>query len=202
MSRHRSALHGFVRRLVGDDALAEDLTQETFLKAQRAAEGFRGEAGEKSWLCAIALNVVRDHFRASRRRPDLAPDTEALETKALEAMSCDADAEERLLQAEMSACINEFVMRLPHPQCDVVALHDAAGLSHQEIANVLDISPANSRVLLHRGRTALRAMLERNCILAFDSDAIPCEPVPRSGTGCREGEASASREVHRTRPKR
>ena len=53
--------------------------------------------------------------------------------------------------------------------------HDMAGLTHAEIAGVLEISVANSRVLLHRGRTALRALLRQNCELRFDADGIPCE---------------------------
>src|SRR2546430_1984052 len=55
---------------VGDGGVAEDLTQETFLRAWRARSGYRGEAASaRGWLCAIAANVARDHMRARRRRP-------------------------------------------------------------------------------------------------------------------------------------
>jgi RNA polymerase sigma-70 factor (ECF subfamily) len=60
----------------------------------------------------------------------------------------------------------------------VVALHDTAGLAHNEIALLLDISVANSRVLLHRGRAALREILKESCVLSFDGDDIPCERRP------------------------
>jgi RNA polymerase sigma-70 factor (ECF subfamily) len=166
LARHHEAVRRFVRRLVRDQALAEDLTQETFLHAQRSASAHRGEASERSWLCAVALNVVRDHFRATACRPGAAPDPAILDQ---------LPSHEDILQAEMSACIAELLSQLPRPQYDVVALHDGAGMSHGEIATILDISPANSRVLLHRGRAALREILKENCVLSLDGDAIPCE---------------------------
>lgn len=179
-AEHRRAVRAFALQLVGDAALADDLAQETFLRAQRSSSGHRGEASLRSWLCAIALNLVRDHFRATARTPAAESDSSAPER-----LACGrADAEQSLLQREMSACIGEFLFRLPHPQCDVVALHDTAGLAHKEIAPLLDISVANSRVLLHRGRAALREILKENCVLSFDGDDIPCERrPPEAGEG-------------------
>jgi len=170
MALHRPLVRAFVLRHVGDEALADDLTQETFLRVERSSSAHRGEASERSWLCAIALNVTRDHFRASGRLPIA---TSAPQT--FEAADPGEDRERALLESEMAACVGEFLFRLPQPQCDVLALHDMAGLTHPEIASVLDISVANSRVLLHRGRAALRAILEQNCTLSFDGDVIPCE---------------------------
>lgn len=167
----RDAVRGFVRRLLGDDALAEDLTQETFLRARRSAAGHRGEASERTWLSAIALNLVRDHFRAAARVPETTSDAGAIERVASDA----PDAEHAVLAGEMSACIGEYLARLPSPQQDVVALHDMAGLKHREIAAHLGISEANSRVLLHRGQAALRDILERHCVLTLGADDIPCE---------------------------
>jgi RNA polymerase sigma-70 factor (ECF subfamily) len=178
MAAHRQVVRDFVRRLVGNEALAEDLTQETFLRVQRSDSAHRGEASERSWLCAIALNLVRDHFRAATRAPDATSDAAVLAN-----VTSDEDIEQAALQREMSACIGEFLAQLPHPQYDVVALYDSAGLTHDEIAATLGISVANSRVLLHRGRTALREILKENCILSFDSDAIPCERRPPSAEG-------------------
>ncbi len=60
-------------------------------------------------------------------------------------------------------------------------------LTHPEIAALLDISEANSRVILHRGRKALRPLLEESCILSFDGDGIPCERRPPD-----DGEGSCS----------
>jgi RNA polymerase sigma-70 factor (ECF subfamily) len=170
MTEHRPLVRAFVLRHVGDEALADDLTQETFLRAERSRSSYRGEASERSWLCAIALNLIRDHFRAAGRLP-----ATTTVPQALDGVSSSEDGEHALLESEMAACVGEFLLQLPQPQHDVLALHDMAGLTHPEIAAVLDLSVANSRVLLHRGRIALREILKQNCTLAFDSDGIPCE---------------------------
>lgn len=174
ITEQRPRVRGFVLRLVGDEALAEDLTQETFLRAQRRAGTYRGESAVASWLCAIALNLVRDHFRAQSRLPDALSDDQALDEVPFDG----EDAEQALLQAEMSACIGEFLARLPRPQYDVVALHDMAGFRHREVAALLDLTTANARVLLHRGRAALRRIMEENCVLSFGDDSVPCERRP------------------------
>ena len=179
LSEHRQAVLSFVMRLVGDAALADDLTQEAFFRATRTRKGHRGEASKRSWLCAIALNVVRDHFRASGRRPDMTSDEEVLRHIRSE----DEDAETNVLKKEMADCIAEYLFHLPASQHEVVALHDMADLTHGEIAVQLRISEGNSRVLLHRGRAALRQILEKSCVLSIGSDAVPCERRPRSGTG-------------------
>jgi RNA polymerase sigma-70 factor (ECF subfamily) len=166
-------------RHVGDETLADDLTQETFLRVQRSSSSYRGDASPRSWLCAIALNLVRDHFRAAGRLGAPSPDPTAPEE-----LPSGEDGERALLESEMSACIGEYLLELPHPQHDVVALHEMAGLTHPEIASVLDISLSNSRVLLHRGRAALREILRRNCTLSFDSDGVPCERKPPEQKGC------------------
>ena len=177
MTVHRPVVRGLVLRHVGDEALAEDLTQETYLRAQRTSSAHRGEASERSWLCAIALNLVRDHFRALGRAPDTTSDA-----AIVEGVRSDEVGEDALLESEMAACIGEFLVQLPSPQHEVVALHDMARLTHLEIAGVLELSVANSRVLLHRGRAALRMILKQNCVLSFD-DAVPCERKPPSDEG-------------------
>ena len=178
LSEHRPAVLSFVTRLVGNKALADDLTQEAFIRAARASKGRRGKSSARSWLCAIALNLVRDHFRAASRRPDTTSDEELLRHIRSE----DEDAETNVLKKEMADCIAEYLFRLPASQHDVVALHDMAGLSHREIAVQLQVSEENSRVLLHRGRSALREILEKGCVLSVGSDAVPCERRPDSGT--------------------
>jgi RNA polymerase sigma-70 factor (ECF subfamily) len=171
LATHRQAVRGFVLALVGDEALAEDLTQETYVRVQRAAGSYRGDANERTWLCAIALNLVRDHFRSVKRAPETTLDAETREA----IIDGGEDMELGALKKEMSSCIGAYLTQLPRSQYEVMALHDMAGLTHKEIAAQIDISVANARVLLHRGRAALRKMLEEHCILSLDKDAIPCE---------------------------
>ena len=169
-SDHTGVVRGFIFKLIGDAALADDLTQETLLRAHASASKFKGKASKTTWLCAIALYVVRDHYRATARRPTLISDPQALTRLG----SGEAVVDD-LLQDEMDSCIRQYLLRLPDRQRDVVALHDVAGLAHREISSVLDISEGNSRILLHRGRAALKLLLAENCTLCFD-DSVPCQP--------------------------
>ena len=166
----RDFVRAFVLKLIGDPSLADDLVQETLLRAHKSEGGFKGDAPRTTWLCAIALNVMRDHFRATARRPQQVSDQ-----KAILALRNDEALEDDLLQREMDSCIRQYVLRLPERQRDVVALHDIAGLTHREVSSALGISESNSRILLHRGRAALKHLLEENCVLCFD-DSIPCQP--------------------------
>jgi RNA polymerase sigma-70 factor (ECF subfamily) len=165
-------VHGFILKLIGDFSLADDLVQETLLRAHKSEATFKGEASRTTWLCAIALNVMRDHFRATARRP-----TQVSDPEALLALMNEEVLEDDLLQEEMDSCIRQYVLRLPERQRDIVALHDIAGLTHREISSGLGISQSNSRILLHRGRAALKLLLEENCTLCFD-EPVPCQPKP------------------------
>lgn len=170
---HRDAVRRFLVSVLGDPALADDLTQETFLKAERTRARYRGEASVKTWLFAIALNLARDHFRAAARRGIVS------DLKAAEGLpSADLGAELAAMQKEMATCIGRYVLQLPATQREAVALHDIGGLDHAQIARHLGVSEGNARVLVHRGRSALRRLLEERCILSFD-DRIPCEPRRR-----------------------
>ncbi len=166
----REFVRAFVLKLVGEPSLVDDLVQETLLRAHKSGSGFKGDASRTSWLCAIALNVTRDHFRATARRPQQVSDPEVLL-----ALQNDEALEDDLLQREMDLCIRRYVLRLPERQRDVVALHDIAGLTHREVSSALGISQSNSRILLHRGRAALKLLLVENCVICFD-DSTPCQP--------------------------
>lgn len=165
---HRGTVRGVLLRLVRDAALADDLAQETLIRASRAAATLRGEATVTTWLTAIAFNVARDHFRATARQPR----TTALDEAEL--LAAPERPEHEVLQAEMSACILGHVARLPERQREAVLLHHFAGLDHRGIAATLAVSEGNARVILHRGLAALRASLNRDCHLDFNDD-VPCE---------------------------
>lgn len=168
LAAHRETVRGVLLRLVRDTALAEDLVQEALLRASRAAAGMRGDAAPSTWLTAIALNCARDHFRAAKRQPV----TTTLD--AADRVAAPQQPEAEALQAEMSGCILGHLARLPERQREAVLMHHFAGLSHRELAVPLGVSEGNARVILHRGLTALRASLGRDCVLDF-TDRIPCE---------------------------
>lgn len=167
---HRGTVRGVLLRLVRDPTLADDLVQEALLRATRAFATMRGDASLATWLTAIALNVVRDHFRSAGRAPQVVPLEYAGE------MACSHETERGIMQAEMSACILGHVARLPERQRQAVLLYHFGGHEHGEIAAVLEVSEGNARVILHRGLAALRISLAQECRLNFN-DSIPCESL-------------------------
>jgi RNA polymerase sigma-70 factor (ECF subfamily) len=169
---HRPAVRAFLLKVVGNESLAEDLTQEVFIRALRTSSDHRQLSTLKTWLCSIALNLARDHFRSQSRQ-------QAFDAKEKYQVKTSEEGEEiKMLSQEMANCIGEYLLLLPTPQYEVVAYHDMAGMTHGEIAQTLEISVANSRVILHRGREAMRKLLEQNCVLDLTGDRIPCERSP------------------------
>ena len=174
LAAHWADLRRFVVHLVGNATLAEDIVQEALLRAIGSAAGFDGRSQPMTWLSAIALNVLRDHYRRPATRAEAVSDEEALQN-----LPSDDDIVLTLMQEEMGACITDHLMALPDRQREVLTLHDIGGASHAEVAEALGIGEGNARVLLHRARAALRERLGRHCQLDFGRDAVPC--TPRSG---------------------
>lgn len=172
----RAGLRRFVLRIVGNEALAEDIVQETLLRAITAAAGFSGRSRPATWLSAIALNVLRDHYRRPATRTETEADAAALAELPAEE---DGDFVLSLMRQEMGICIVEHLMALPERQREALALHDMGEASHAEVAEILGIEEGNARVLLHRARATLRERLRTHCQLDLGRDAVPCSP--RSG---------------------
>ena len=176
-AQERETLRRFVSRLVGNDTLADDIVQETLLRAHRGKARFEGRANRQTWLAAIALNVTRDHFRRIPARIE----QEAAGDEVLAQIPSPDDTEHALMEHEMGACITAHLLALPDRQREVLALHDIEGANHSEIASALGIGEGHARVLLHRARAALRSRLRQHCRLSFGGDPIPCVPLEVEG---------------------
>jgi len=144
--RHTPALYQFVLRLLGGhEHDAEDVTQETWMRAVEALSDFRWEASLRSWLTGIALNVCRNRFRKKDRH------WVTLEPAHEPAADPPADVELLDLEAAIAA--------LPDGYRTVLVLHDVQGFTHEEIAQRLEISANTSKSQVFRARRALRAAL-------------------------------------------
>lgn len=168
LAAHRRKVRGVLIRMVRDESVADDLVQEAFLRAIRAADGHRREASATTWLTAIALNLARDHLGAVRR------ETPCASVEQADSIAACGEPETEMLRAELSGCILGHVARLPVRQREAVLLHHFGGFSHREVASSLGVSEGNARLILHRGLATLRGSLEHECRLDFD-DPIPCE---------------------------
>ena len=167
---------------VSSRASAEDVVQEAWLRCLHGLDGFEGRSALKSWLFVIVTNCARRRAeRDSRSVPfsELARhEAERIEPEPLEdrffadshprwpggwttfSPGWDGLPEQRLLAGEVSARIESAAARLPDGQRAVFLLRDVEGWSSEDVCNALGISGSNQRVLLHRARHAIRAVLE------------------------------------------
>ena len=141
---HTAALYALALRLTGGDrGEAEDLVQESWVRALTALQTFRAQSALRSWLCGVLINVRRGRMRADWRIVDT-PDVEAV-----------ADA----IDGDDAIDLERAIAALPDGARDVYVLHDVHGYTHREIADLLGIVEGTSKSQLNRARYLLRSSL-------------------------------------------
>ena len=176
---HFSGVHRFVFHFVQNAALADELAQDVFLKAHEAWGSFRGEAPERIWLLRIARNVCLDYLRSPRARHAKAvPLDEGGEMATAPGCEPPLTVEQAARQAEMTDCVQQFVLSLPETLRTPLILHDMEGLTNAQIAQVLGVSLEAAKMRLHRARAGLRQMMEERCDLFYDErNVLSCLPL-------------------------
>jgi RNA polymerase sigma-70 factor, ECF subfamily len=147
---HAGRIHALCLRLAGDRGLAEDLTQEVFVRAWRKLGAFRGDAAFGTWLHRLALNLVVSELRSGR-------------PAAAEVLTGDPAAYERPSPPPppgLGLDLERAIAALPAGARMVFVLHDLVGWRHEEIARHLEIAIGTARVHLHNARARLREVLQ------------------------------------------
>jgi len=176
---HKDRIEGFIRRMVRDATLAQDLTQETFIRAQKGLKDFRGEANPLTWLFRIANNLCLDHLRQEKGRGRMVDFFEYLDDQSQEGMDSSKDDKYNQMvsfeREEMSQCVQEFIERLPESYRAVMVLFYLEDFPIEEIAEILGVRSGSVRVRLHRAREELRALLKEGCDFGRDErDVFVC----------------------------
>jgi len=162
---HMDALYGAALRMTRNAADAEDLVQETFLRAYRGYERFEEGTNLRAWLYRILTNTFINSYRAKQRRPqesDLA-DVEDLylyrRLGGVETSQLGRSAEDQLMDLLTESEVKEAIEALPDKFRLPVLLADIEGFSYKEIAEIVDIPIGTVMSRLHRGRKALQKSL-------------------------------------------
>jgi RNA polymerase sigma-70 factor (ECF subfamily) len=167
----------YVTRLVGE-AEAEDVTQSVMLKVNEGLSGFRGDSSVSTWIYRIATNVAVDRLR-QKATQQLTDAEHEFDEDDLPPAVQSPSAETTAIREEMSACIGEFVARLPENYKTVMILSELEGLTNGEIAAVLGLTLDTVKIRLHRAREKLRKDLEAGCNLYRDERAeFACDRKP------------------------
>jgi RNA polymerase sigma-70 factor (ECF subfamily) len=160
---HRPMIH-FLYRMVRNQAIAEELAQEVFLRVYRARDSYRAEARFTTWLYRIATNLAVNHARDTRHERAAqtvyldAPDEETGTTPDL--ANDEPSVEQRLMRDERMAAIRVHVMALPERQRTAVLMHKYQGMDYRQIGEVLKLSESATKSLLFRAYQTLRDKLK------------------------------------------
>ncbi len=178
MEEHGEYLFKFAMVRLRDVAQAEDLVQETFLAALKAAQSFAGRSAERSWLAGILKHKILDHYRKAGRETSFT-DLEFYSDEEsdrfipegmfaggwiheLGPMEWSSDPGASLDSAAFWKTFHDCSNRLPKNVSAVFTLREVDGVESKEICKLLNISENNLWVMLHRARMALRRCLETN----------------------------------------
>ena len=163
IARNYQRIYAVIYRFIGDAHEAEDLTQDTFLNAYRARDGFRGDSQTYTWLYRIAVNLAKNRLEQIKRRPRGLPSPagEKAEERWEENTEDGSASPDRLAEnAELGRRVGEAVLRLRPEYREVVILRDYENLSYEEITQVLGCSLQTVKSRLFRARGVLRRRLE------------------------------------------
>jgi RNA polymerase sigma-70 factor (ECF subfamily) len=152
---HSGRVHRMLTRMLGSPTEAEDVLQETFLKAWRALPRFRGEAQFSTWLYRIAINEANRRLAREAARRALPIEDVLVEVPDVSEGPADA-AQGAELQRFLEQCIAE----LPAHYRVAVVLRDVEGLTNEEAADLLELELRNFKSRLHRGRMEIRRRVE------------------------------------------
>ena len=160
---HRPIIH-FLFRMVRNQAVAEELAQEVFLRVYRSRESYRAEAKFTTWLYRIATNLAVNHARDTKHERAAqnvyldAPDAETGTTP--DVADDEPSVEQRLMRDERMAAIRKHVMALPERQRMAVLMHKYQGMDYRQIGEVLKLSESATKSLLFRAYQTLREKLK------------------------------------------
>jgi RNA polymerase sigma-70 factor, ECF subfamily len=168
VARHHASMLRLAGSFVSSAAVAEEVVQDTWLGVLRGIDGFAGRSSLQTWLLRILVNRARSTGVRERRSVAVGDAGPVVDRSRFDASGAwmsppehwVEDCDERMLAESLTGHIHETLDALPPRQREVVLLRDVDGLASHEVCEVLEISEANQRVLLHRGRSRLREALE------------------------------------------
>ncbi len=170
MGRHQARVFAVAHALLGNRADAEEITQDTFVRAYRALTRFRGDSSLSTWLHRIAVNLARNrywYFFRRRRHATFSLDLPLGEDSSATISdlfaSADPDPSQELAKTEFSELVASGMGKLERSQREILLLRSARDLPYEEIARRLRVKPGTVKSRIARAREQLRAHLAESC---------------------------------------
>jgi RNA polymerase sigma-70 factor, ECF subfamily len=166
IKRWERPIYALAYRQIGREEDARDVCQETFLRAYRALNGFRGQAKFSSWLYRIALNLCRDWLRRERRTPVVAVSEDVDLIELASKLEPSESVEDRVARHDLSRAVERAMAVLPEEQRTAILLKEYHGLTFQEIADLIGCPLSTVKTRLYQGLAVLRRELARTGVSA------------------------------------
>ena len=164
IQKYRKPIISFMYRMVHNQAVAEELAQEVFLRVYRSRETYRAEARFSTWLYRIATNLGVNHARDTRHERNASTiyldETDPETGTTPDVADATPGAEAEILRRERLNAIREHVMALPERQRTAVLMHKYEGMDYKQIGEVLKLSESATKSLLFRAYQTLRERLK------------------------------------------
>ncbi len=181
-------IYGYLRHLTQDAGLAEDLTQETFLRAIENLHTFRGEGEVSNWLYRIATNLFRDYLRTHKGKEQLiwenGEDREAGEDFLANVPDPSPSLPQMLERQAVTQCVRDCIAALPAPYRAALLLYAVEGKTVEESAAILGCSKEAIKVRLHRARHLFKSLAAERCEVTAERgggvSCLPKEPLKES----------------------
>jgi len=160
--KYQNKALGVVSRFISDPAAAEDVVQESFIRAYRSLDRFRGDSAFYTWLYRIAVNTAKNHLMARGRRPPSA-DIDAADAEQMqgsEVMREFGSPEEVTQSKELGQKVLQVIEDLPPDLKQALTLREIDGLTYEEIAHIMECPIGTVRSRIFRARGAIQSALE------------------------------------------
>ena len=172
---YRDRVYRYILRMVRDAAEAEDLTQDTFLRAHRRLYLLRHPEAVRSWLYRIATHVCLDRLR--QRKPQDSLEEEKTVSRVEATVRTHPPLAEIVERRQTSLCVQRCLDYLPDHYRAVILMYEIHALTAPEIANLLGLRLTTVKMRLHRARRMLQQIMEYGCAISDDHEGLPvCQP--------------------------
>lgn len=169
---YRSNLYEFILKRVGSSTVAEDIVQDVLLKAYKSQDTLKDPGKLRKWFFQIARNSVIDYYR-SNKQSDPLPNEFADDEKTIQNNA----------EIELVACLEPFINKLPEHYRKAIKLSELEGLTHHEVASILELTHSGAKSRIQRGREILKGMFLKCCKIELDSRGelmdykpnVPCD---------------------------
>lgn len=163
VEKYHKKLYRLLSRMVRDQSEIEDIVQDSFIKAYRAINNFRGDSAFYTWLYRIGVNTAKNHLMALGRRPKAMNDVELEDIENFDDagdLRTYETPESVMMTKEIAATVNDTIEHLPEELRSAITLREMDGLSYEEIAEIMDCPIGTVRSRIFRARESIAEKLK------------------------------------------